>query len=192
MGIQLSGIVMERNMFSRRYRIGRIGLVGLGILGAGLVGGLSFGLGGHSSSPRLEHALQLQSGPTDTTLPQSGKSDSQIAAAYLRGFVTGVTHVAVKRTTWGAYLPYSGLTQLPYKDNSNDVIDVVVQAGTVHNSGWGGYANGNGHTYSYVVSTVDVSNPQGLQTVLAVPDSAWPSWLTRLSGPETDATPAKP
>lgn len=124
--------------------------------------------------------------------PQS-YSDRQIAQIFLRdgGFIDHVTRVAVKRTTWAAFLPYSGRTHPPSDMAMTDVIDVVIQAGTVHPAAFGQGATGpdpNGYQYAWVAHVVYPNNLiDGPAIIWDQPGSSWPTWFANVPGTETDA-----
>jgi hypothetical protein len=136
-------------------------------------------------------ALDTNAGSPSANGPHS-YSDAEIAQMFLHDgdFITQVTHVAVKRTTWADFLPYSGRTRLPSNMSLSDVIDVVVQAGTVHPGAWGqgaGGPNPNGYQYAWVANVVYPNNFPGPSITWDAPGSAWPTWFAKVPGAETDA-----
>ena len=129
--------------------------------------------------------------PGDSTGPYVGRSDAQIAAMFLEDgpWVSNVTRVAVKRTTWGAFFPLSGLAALPQHADAMSVIDVVVQAGTVNRNAASPYATvPAGRWYKVVISVVNPVPSQAAEVVVTEPNVAWPSWFVELPGHEADLT----
>jgi hypothetical protein len=166
-------------------------MLAIGCLAAIVTGVVAVGATHTLNHPKAVIANASPALAGDSTGPYVGRSDAQIAAMFLEDgpWVSSVTRVAVKRTTWGAFFPVSGLAALPQHATAMSVIDVVVQAGTVNPNAASPYSSiPAGREYKVVINVVNPVPSQAAEVVVTEPNIAWPSWFASLLGPETDLT----
>jgi hypothetical protein len=139
-----------------------------------------------SAVPRSAPGTQPANVPRSAPKP----TETQIAIRYATpsGYVSNLTKVAVKETTWSSLLPITGESKPPDGEAVSGSIDVVVQAGTVDSAAFGDQASGSTNTYDWVASIVSPATGAA-EGEESEPNSTWPSWFATLPGTEVDVTP---
>ncbi len=137
-------------------------------------------------------------GPSTNGLAALSPAMREMVRSYARGgaFISNVSDVAIKQTTWGDYVAWSAsaLGSAPASPEVGDPpepaytdatkIYLVVQVGKVSCASMYGC---HGRVYNWDLNVVSFAAPEkGSGIIITVPDRAVPSSFSGLPGPEVD------